>query len=358
MSVLVSYGRLKFNLVNIYAPNILTSRKTFFAKLHEFFLPNAEPIVGDDFNYIDSTLDKQGGNKTIGFTGNREVAKLKTDFNLYDIWRHQHKNKIENTWTNTRNTIFCRLDKFLVPKTLVNNQCTSDIKPFIFSDHDIIHVSLDLSTFVQHGSGVWRFNTSLLSDSEYIDVMNQFFVDNPRPMHGSLLAWWDYFKTQMKSETTFFCKRKAHVRRARRISLFQDLTKAKTDLIQGIPGAASKVKSLENEIKNLDRTELEGAKIRSRSKWIEQGEKPTRYFFSLEKIRANDNFIHSLLKPDATEASSTAEISSTITDLYQNLYTAEPTDPSLQASEMLNNLENRLSPAESELCERLFTVNE
>ena len=177
-------------------------------------------------------------------------------------------------------------------------------------------------------------------------------------MHGSLLAWWDYFKTQMKSDTTFFCKRKAHLRRARRISLFQDLTKAKTDLIQDIPGAASKVKSLENEIKILDWTELEGAKIRSRSKWIEQGEKPTRYFFSLETIRANDNFIHSLLKPDATEASSTAEISSTITDFYQKLrYTAEPTDPTLQA-EMLNNLENRLSPEESELCEGLFTLNE
>ena len=47
--------------------------------------------------------------------------------------------------------------------------------------------------------------------------------------------------------------------------------------------------------------EAEGAKIGSRAQWIEEGEKPTRYFFLLEKKRAEKNHFASLFDQDGTE---------------------------------------------------------
>ena len=35
----------------------------------------------------------------------------------------------------------------------------------------------------------------------------------------------------------------------------------------------------------------EGAKIRSRAQWLEQGERPTRFFFKLEKERVQHNHV-------------------------------------------------------------------
>ena len=40
---------------------------------------------------------------------------------------------------------------------------------------------------------------------------------------------------------------------------------------------------LKNELQKLYQDEGEGAKFRSKSIWIEHGERPTKYFFNLEK---------------------------------------------------------------------------
>ena len=90
MSVLVSYGHLKMNLVSIYAPNTLRERKLFFQNLHEFFFTGSELIIGGDFNCVDSNQDKYGGNVDTGFVGTQELAKLKSDFYLTDIWRKKN----------------------------------------------------------------------------------------------------------------------------------------------------------------------------------------------------------------------------------------------------------------------------
>ena len=87
MSILISCGKLKLNIISIYVPNLLHSRKEFYRNLHEYFFTGCELIIGGDFNCIDSNLDNYGGNSDMGFNGKDEVAKLKRDFFLKDIWR-------------------------------------------------------------------------------------------------------------------------------------------------------------------------------------------------------------------------------------------------------------------------------
>ena len=60
-----------------------------------------------------------------------------------------------------------RLDYFIASQTLLDLVSQVNIKPGYRTDHSLISVSLNLINF-SHGPGVWKFNTSLLKDQEYI----------------------------------------------------------------------------------------------------------------------------------------------------------------------------------------------
>ena len=51
---------------------------------------------------------------------------------------------------------------------------------------------------------------------------------------------------------------------------------------------------LQNKLDNIYRLKAEGAFIRSRKKWIEEGEQNSSYFFRLEKFHSTNNTIHKL----------------------------------------------------------------
>ena len=88
-------------------------------------------------------------------------------------------------------------------------------------------------------------------------------------------------KSDLKLSRTV--NKKASKSRQHKQTLLENLTIAKENLISGDNSAAQEVKDIENELKIITQKELEGVKIRSRSQWIEDGEKPSRYFFSLER---------------------------------------------------------------------------
>jgi len=86
---------------------------------------------------------------------------------------------------------------------------------------------------------------------------------------------------------------------------------------------------------------LEGAKIRSRIRWRALGEKPTKFFFSLEKKKAEDRTIHTLKSPDNTLLRDKDDILNTVKSYYSDLYTPS-TNPTRDAAqgEILNFLDS------------------
>lgn len=68
------------------------------------------------------------------------------------------------TWFNSDLSIVSRLDTFLTSRTLHEHIQSCEISPCTFSDHEFVSLVVDLSSFVQHGPGIWKFNNSLLSN--------------------------------------------------------------------------------------------------------------------------------------------------------------------------------------------------
>ena len=94
------------------------------------------------------------------------------------------------------------------------------------------------------------------------------------------------------------------------------------------PGQETIAKFYEVKLKleQISMHKTEGAMIRSKARWCEQGERSTRYFFNLEKRNHSNNYITKLKVGDSTLVTP-AEILKEELRYYQNLYTSTCTNP-------------------------------
>ena len=98
-------------------------------------------------------------------------------------------------------------------------------------------------------------------------------------------------------------------------------------------GDVSVVKELndtDSALSSLILKEAEGAKIRSRAHWIEEGAKPTRFFFRLESKRAEKNSFVSLLDDSGTEKTSQSDLEGILVKFYKDLFSKDSLDMQIQ----------------------------
>ena len=68
--------------------------------------------------------------------------------------------------------IHCRLDFFLISSSLLGNVTNANILPGFKTDHSMVSIHLKTNQNPR-GPGFWKFNTSLLSDIDYINVIKE-----------------------------------------------------------------------------------------------------------------------------------------------------------------------------------------
>ena len=160
-----------------------------------------------------------------------------------------------------------------------------------------MYFTLSLDDQRPHGPGLWKFNNSLLQDTnftEYIsDCMNTLIEGIEH--FPSVKLWWDFFKNSLKAEIISFSRTKRKNLSHERVVLTNEIIKLKAPLVTGDFSVSSAIRDLENKLKELVLKELSGVVIRSKARWLEEGEKPSCYFFKLERERIQRNSIFSVL---------------------------------------------------------------
>ena len=94
-------------------------------------------------------------------------------------------------------------------------------------------------------------------------------------------------------------------------------------MASGDNSVRAEIASLELELKLLFSAELEGSKIRSRSRWLERGEKPTRFFFKLERERSSRSSASSISNSDDVEVFPGQEIEQSHVSFYSRLFSED-----------------------------------
>ena len=120
----------------------------------------------------------------------------------------------------------------------------------------------------------------------------------------------------------------------------------------------TEIKSLEGALSCLVLQEAEGAKIRSRAQWIEEGEKPTHFFFRLETKRAVKNSFDSLFDASGVERSSQLDIENVLAELFKTLFTKDQSIDMQIQTKIIEDLELSLTDHDRDSCEGLLTADE
>ena len=315
LSLLIYFHNLHFNVVNIYSPNAASDRKIFISDLHNYFLSQGLLLIGGDFNSVDKVLDKLNC-ATVPSADKTSLVTLMSDFSLVDVWRKQNPRMISFTWSNSDQTQASRLDRFFIAKSSFDKVSSCQILPCVLSDHDFVKLELSLEGIVKCGAGVWRFNNSLLSNADFKSALKRVIADFKLKIQDfvSLRDWWDSLKIEIRKATVSFSVCERRLQNQNRILLTKRLIRTKNS---SQPSAV--IDDLEGKLSTLISNEAEGAKIRSRAQWFEEGEKPTRYFFRLERTRAISNSFSSLFDENGIEKTLQQDLENILTRFYQTL---------------------------------------
>jgi hypothetical protein len=109
---------------------------------------------------------------------------------------------------------------------------------------------------------------------------------------------------------------------------------------------------LKNQVENFYTVRAKGYQVRSRAKWVEKGEKNSKYFLSLEKKRQANNYIATVKDRNGHNVYENDLILKEVANFYQNLYCTSNVKET-KIDEFLNDIEVRhvLSEEESGSCE-------
>ena len=318
-----------YTLVNVYAPN--ADDLTYFELLTNQIdkIVPCNIILGGDLNTImDPIKDIKGGaqnyhQKVTQFLNNYcELAQL------VDIWRIRHDNQFRYTWCKAKPYVLMeRIDFFLISFHLQQMISLTEILPAFNSDHAIPVMNVTITKTTEKGPGYWKLNCSLLKDDNYKKEI-EAIIDETIQNQQDIFLHWEMIKMQVRGHTIKYATRKKHSnynkikllekklkeieqQQATELTLFRDYETQKW-LIQ-------------KDLNELYISKTKGAMVRARANWIEFGEKPTSYFFNLEKSNAKRKDITKLRRVNGVEIEAKELILDELYQFYSDLYTEKNT---------------------------------
>ena len=335
------YG-INVQITSAYAPNRPHLRTFFFDKLRQQLSTKYLTIIGGDYNMVeDVNIDRRGGTLSASHQrGLTELDKLKDDHQLIDIWRTQNKYKREYTWKSKDGKIRSRLDRFYLSKTFINQYVTADNYPCLWSDHNFVTVHLSFRNKQdKRGRGFWKLNTQILTEREYKEEITQFITywKTKQTDYNDVIKWWEIGKLHIQMTTRNYCttRKKEQTDKLRTLKTYIE---AENEAQQ--PNEHD-IERWYEEIRDIHDKQNQGIMIRSRAKDIINGEKPTNYFYNMEKRNKEKSVIHKIKLGPHTYTTDRQTTQTGIKDYYQALYTKQDTSTQEQ-QKFLNEIDQTL----------------
>ena len=367
LSASVETQELNFMLLNIYAPNASSSKKQFFVKLQHTLdkYVGKNVLVMGDFNCtLNSKLDIVSGLPHL--KGEVDAFNNMTkNASLTDIWRLFHNSEKEYTWSKQQPFIARRLDYCFINHELVGSCSACEIIQAPSTDHKAIMLEINNSHF-KRGPGYWRFNNSHLKDPLFLDHINTLLEDTLKENDtlGSLNPTdkWELCKIKIKDFCIEYGKYKAHGVKNKTLDL-QTKLKTLDQLLISDPQNHQIQKDMiqtKHQLELLILEKARGAQIRAREKWIEEGEKNTKYFCSLEKSRAKKKVITRLENESGGIVTDQISLIKEQVNYFSKLYSQTTETENEEAVEkFIQNIQiPKLNDEEIAHCEGLITEHE
>ena len=268
------------------------------------------------------------------------------EFDLVDVFRAKNPNKKSYMYESKALKLYSRLDFFLLPQHLIH--LVEQIETLVSNapDHRAVKLKFKCSNN-RRGPGLWKFNNSLLDDEEYVNLIRGSYSSISEKYAGQedKRLKWELVKLELRGLTIPYAKNKAKNLRKK---VEKDLQTRLSNLDQLISNSVDSAQvnylevvyfQLKQELCLIYENKGKGSIVRSKTKWTEQGEKPTKYFFNLERRNYNHKTIRELKYPDGTLVTKEDEILKEIEIFYNDLYTSSTSVENALFQSFIANLE-------------------
>ena len=309
----------KFVLINVYGPNNTLGKKTVWAELGSVISEHKDsPIVlGGDFNTILSLNEKVGGAQNLSLSST-EFKSWIDEFNLLEI---PTSNGIF-TWNNRRKDneyIAEKLDRFFIVGDIssYNKDFISNILPFAGSDH--FPICLEISEPSKPQRNPFKCEKMWFQDLNFLELIKTWwtqanfvgskmfiFISKLKLLKENILRWnRDHFNNIFKEKLEIEDKLK---------NLNQDIIKH---------GMNYERYNLEKELLTKQEDILTKEEIfwrqKSREKWLEEGDRNTKFFHNSTIQKRSFQKISSISTLQGVRTENPSEIADTIVSHFKSL---------------------------------------
>ena len=362
-----------FCIVNTYGPNNCHDQDDFLKALSQQLVSKTDTskvIISGDWNITLNRIDKLGGLPWKATSSRNTLVDLMKELNLTDIYRELHPKSKSFTYVSKSLNLKSRIDYFLISRSLSCDVKQAEIRISIAPDHNAIFLSIDVKNDFNRGPGLWKFNNTLLEDNNYKELITFYYPQILRKYSevtdNQLL--WELIKMELRSKTIGYSKDKRCKLRNKEEVLQKELQELDSKICNGDyfdQDILEKFEAAKEELKQLHEVRGKEAMFRSKMKWVEQGEKPTKYFYNLEKTNYEKKLIREVKLENEEIISNPSQVNKEIEAFYRKMYTAKINDNmdnhayEHKFKDFIEDLDiPQLSDEEQSFLEKDLTINE
>ena len=281
----------------------------------------------DTFNYTNINNPK----------AREKLLEIMEDMKLVDYFRILNPDSKCFTWRRKTPIRQARLDYFLTSENLGNIIDTIKVKPGYRSDHSTLILELKFNKF-EKGKGLWKFSNQLLKDKKYADLVKETIqqvksqyanilyvkdnINNINNAHIDLTVsdslFLETLLMEVRGKTISYASYKKKARNKLENELEKEINTLENSAVTDLNLAQLEEKK--RLLENLRKEKLQGTIIRSKALWVDEGEKPTKYFCNLESRNYVNKTIQKLEHEGKGIIRNQNEILSEVKHFYQNLY--------------------------------------
>ena len=355
-------GDKSFLMVTLYGPN--DDRPQFYQELLrdivEFDLSSM--ILCGDWNLVmDQEKDTERYLHTNNPNAKRAVESMIADLSLCDVWRTQHEEERKYTYRQYNPRKQSRLDFFLASEDLLGVITGTNIMGGYRTDHSLVTLDFQIAKY-KRGRGYWKFNSALLRDREYVDIVKDTLWETVEmyaalPYNRQNLKNIPLDKIRLSISDQLFLETLLMNVRGNSISFSskkkrkaaqqeKDLEKKICEIEESIHADfaridAHKLETLNNykdELQSIRDVKIKGCMLRAKVSWLDAGERPSKYFLNLENRNYTNKLIPKIILDSGEEILKQEDILKEQKNYYENLYSEKLNTSREAINEQLSKL--------------------
>ncbi|KAL3691404.1 hypothetical protein R1sor_005055 [Riccia sorocarpa] len=351
----IQLGDIQCGVISVHAPNKRCARIEFWRNVREV-MGDDNWLVTEDFNQVELREDSRGRSAVVKGSEERQWRELSLRLGLIDCFfcAASLAGTRFTRMAKRRRRIDCaRLDRTYLTQGgnwLDHVRRVEHHRTRVILDH--MHVSTDIQLIPEDGrrrvEGYFKMSHFDLRDPAVTQRVREAWSNEPAVVKDDRRRWargWIRVKRVLQE-----VHREKEAARRSEGDLEKEIAWRKENLSEDATDAeVSMLVELEGRLRVRQLEDARVWRVRSRTKWLGEGEAPNRYFFAKLKAKYAREKLEALEEPDGEVTTDRDRILGHVHEFYSNLFSADEDseDRIRERSKVTDLIQERLTPEES-----------